>query len=202
MNFLAHLYLACLPEGQARYDEELLVGNFIADSVKGSKYQLFSPTISRGILMHREVDYFSDHNPFYLQSVHQLQPAYGKYSGVITDMFYDYFLAANWNSYSSVDLRKFCDDAYLILTSHQESMPEESRIILEYMSNHDWLYSYRETEGIRRALNGMSKRMKYYFPMDNAVQELEKNSSIYLRHFSEFFPLLVEHTKQYTDLHA
>jgi len=197
MNFLAHLYLACLPKGQAGYDEELLVGNFIADSVKGNKYQLFSPTISRGILMHRQVDYFSDHNPFYLQSVHRLQPAHGKYSGIITDMFYDYFLAINWNTYSSIDLRKFCDDAYRILASHQDVMPEESRTILEYMIKHDWLYSYRETEGIRRALNGMSKRMKYYFPMDNAVSELENNASMYNRHFSAFFPLLIEHVKQY-----
>jgi len=197
MNFLAHLYVACLPNGQTGYDEELLVGNFIADSVKGNKYRLFSSTISRGILMHREVDYFSDHNPFYLQSVHQLQPAYGKYSGIITDMFYDYLLANNWNTYSSIELRKFCDDAYRILASHDKVMPEESRIILEYMTKHDWLYSYRETEGIRRALNGMSKRMKYYFPMDNAVTELVNNAAGYGRHFSEFFPLLIEHVKQY-----
>lgn len=201
MNFLAHLYLACLPTGQAGYDEGLIVGNFIADSVKGNKYQLFSPTISRGILMHREVDYFSDHNPFYLQSVHLLQSAYGKYSGVITDMFYDYFLAINWNTYSPVDLRKFCDEAYHILASYRDDMPEESRMVLEYMSKHDWLYSYRETEGIRKALKGMSKRMKYYFPMDNAVTELEKNASVYSVHFSAFFPLLVEHTKQYLSLH-
>ena len=72
-------------------------------------------------------------------------------------------------------------------------MPEESCIILEYMSQNNWLYSYRKAEGIRKALEGMSRRMKYYFPMDNAVAELEKNPEVYNHNFLEFFPLLVQH---------
>jgi acyl carrier protein phosphodiesterase len=192
MNFLAHLYLAYSPEGQ-RNDEELLVGNFIADSVKGNQFELYSEGISKGILMHRAVDYFSDHNPIYLQSVHKLQPLYGKYSGVITDMFYDYFLALNWNIYSTVELKDFCNEMYRILSSHKNEMPEESRTILNYMIKNNWLYSYREIEGIQKALYGMSKRMKYYFPMDNAAAELEKSPSAYNHDFMEFFPLLMGH---------
>lgn len=192
MNFLAHLYLAYSPDGQ-RNDEELLVGNFIADSVKGNQYQLYSEGISKGILMHREVDSFSDHNPVYLQSVHRLQPLYGKYSGVITDMFYDYFLALNWNIYSPLGLKKFCNEMYHILSLHKNDMPEESFTILEYMTKNDWLYSYSKIEGIEAALHGMSKRMKYYFPMDNAVNELKKTPFAYNRDFMEFFPLLIEH---------
>lgn len=186
MNFLAHLYLA-------GNDDELLIGNYIADSVKGAKYNLYPGKISKGILMHREVDFFSDKNPVYLRSMHRLQPAYGKYSGIITDMFYDYFLANNWSLYFEVPLEIFCSEVYQILSANQKLMPEESRIILEYMTRNNWLYSYRTIEGIRKALEGMSKRMKYYFPMDNAVVELEKNSEIYNRDFMEFFPLLVKH---------
>lgn len=196
MNFLAHLYLACSPNGQ-RNDEDLLVGNFIADSVKGDKYKTFGEGIAKGILMHRAVDYFSDHSPIYLQSVHRLRPVYGKYSGIITDMFYDYFLTLNWDTYSTVDLKEFCNEMYRILSLHKNDMPEESRIILEYMIKNDWLYSYKEIEGIRSALSGMSKRMKYYFPMDNAVDELKKNSPLYNQDFLAFFPLLIEHIKQY-----
>lgn len=186
MNFLAHLYLA-------GNDEELLVGNFIADAVKGNKYKMYPEKISKGILMHREVDYFSDNNPVYLKSVHRLQPLYGKYSGVITDMFYDYFLAANWALFSDSDLQQFCREMYAVLSSHKKDMPEESRIILDYMSKRDWLYSYSTIEGIRRALEGMSNRMKYYFPMGNAAIELEKNPAPYNNDFLEFFPLLVSH---------
>ena len=153
MNFLAHLYLA-------GNDDELIIGNYIADSVKGNKYSLYPDRISKGIQMHREVDSFSDKNPVYLRSVHRLQPAYGKYSGIITDMFYDYFLANNWSFYSHVPLEKFCSEVYKILSANKRLMPEESRIILEYMTRNNWLYSYRTVEGIRMALEGMSRRMK------------------------------------------
>ncbi len=186
MNFLAHLYLA----GD---DEDLLVGNFIADAVKGNKYKTYPERISKGILMHREVDYFSDNNEVYLKSVHRLQHIYGKYSGVITDMFYDYFLAANWNKFSDKRLDVFCKEMYRILSSRKKDMPEESSIILDYMMKRDWLYSYSEIEGIRNALNGMSRRMKYYFPMDNAASELESNPAPYNQDFLEFFPLLMNH---------
>jgi acyl carrier protein phosphodiesterase len=190
LNFLAHLYLS-------GNDEDLLVGNFIADAVKGNKYTTYPERIGKGILMHRAIDYFSDNNAVYLKSVHRLQPAYGKYSGIITDMFYDYFLAVNWNTFSTISLEVFCKEMYRILASRKKDMPEESNIIFGYMMERDWLYSYSKIEGIRNALNGMSRRMKYYFPMDKAAAELENNPAPYNQDFLEFFPLLVHHIAPY-----
>ena len=147
--------------------------------------------------MHRAIDSFSDNNPVYLQSVHRLQPEYGKYSGIITDMFFDYFLANNWNKFSNVTLEKFRNEAYRILDSRKNVMPEESQYILKYMMRGDWLYSYSTTQGIRSALTGMSKRMKYYFAMDKAVKELEENREAYDNDFLEFFPLVIKHVEPY-----
>ncbi|MGP8214390.1 MAG: ACP phosphodiesterase [Bacteroidia bacterium] len=183
MNYLAHLYLA----GD---DEELIVGNFVADSVKGSAYLKYPKRIAQGIQMHRSIDFFSDTHPVYRKSVHRLSPIYGKFSGVITDMFYDHFLALMWNNYCPKPLEIFAKDAYSILLSYQAEMPEKSRVVLTYMSKYNWLVSYSDKEGIRRSLKGMSERMKYYSPMDEAVNELEKDFELYKQDFLEFFPLL------------
>lgn len=43
MNYLAHLYLS-------GNNEDVLIGNFIADSVKGSKYKDYTSKIQQGIL--------------------------------------------------------------------------------------------------------------------------------------------------------
>jgi len=190
VNFLAHLYLA----GE---DEGLIVGNFIADSVKGNKFNDYGPRIAKGIQMHREIDFFSDTHPVYRQSVHRLSPTYGKFSGVITDMFYDHFLAKYWNDYSNIPLKDFVENAYAILRHHQAEFPEKSRVILTYMSKHDWLTSYAKPEGIRRALKGLSERMAYYSPMDEAVNELEKDFELYKADFTEFFPLLQKHVEHF-----
>ena len=190
MNFLAHLYLACK-------NENLMVGNFIGDAVKGNTYQNFPEGIKRGILMHREIDSFSDSHPINLRSVHRLQPLFGKYSGIINDMFCDYFLANNWNKFSTIELKEFCEDAYDVLKRNIDVMPEESQIILSYMVKSNWLYSYRSIEGINKALTGMSKRMKYYFPMNDATKILKEKPELFEEDFLEFFPVMIKHLESF-----
>ncbi|MDC1402054.1 DUF479 domain-containing protein, partial [Flavobacteriaceae bacterium] len=49
MNFLAHIYLS-------GNNNDLRFGNFIADSIRGKQYQDFSPSVQKGIFLHREID--------------------------------------------------------------------------------------------------------------------------------------------------
>ncbi|MFY8028687.1 MAG: ACP phosphodiesterase, partial [Bacteroidia bacterium] len=42
MNFLAHQYLS-------KHNHELMIGNFIADAVKGNNYEIYSEGIIQGI---------------------------------------------------------------------------------------------------------------------------------------------------------
>jgi len=56
MNFLAHAHLSF-------NDESLLVGNLIADAVKGKQFFLFSESIRKGMLLHRKIDAFTDSHP-------------------------------------------------------------------------------------------------------------------------------------------
>jgi acyl carrier protein phosphodiesterase len=82
MNFLAHLYLS----GD---DKDVMLGNLIADSVKGKDYLAYRPGIQEGILLHRKIDHFTDEHPVVERSKHLLRPKYHKFAGVVTDMFYD-----------------------------------------------------------------------------------------------------------------
>ena len=74
MNFLSHLHLSGDSEG-------LIIGNYIADSVKGSAYNMFSNEIQKGILLHRKIDTFTDNHPTVEQSKKRLREKYKKYSG-------------------------------------------------------------------------------------------------------------------------
>ena len=33
--------------------------------------------------------------------IEMLKPEYGRYAGIVVDIFFDHFLAANWNQYSA-----------------------------------------------------------------------------------------------------
>ena len=86
MNYLAHVYLS-------GSDQNIMIGNFIADSIKGSKYLEYPIAIQKGILLHRKIDSFTDHHPSFRNSTKKLHQRYGHYSGIIVDIFYDHFLA-------------------------------------------------------------------------------------------------------------
>ena len=108
MNFLAHLYLS----GE---NEEIIVGNFIADHVKGNAFDKFKDEIKRGIHLHRAIDAYTDSHPVFIQSKNRLSPNYRKYAGVITDMFYDHYLSAFWESYSEEKIESFTSRMYRIV---------------------------------------------------------------------------------------
>lgn len=190
MNYLAHLFLAA-------GEKDLLVGNFIADQVKGNRYNEYPDGVAKGIIMHRSTDYFADTHPVYLRSVHRLAPLHSKFSGVITDVLYDHLLAVSWNSYSTVNLADFCSRTYSILHSGESAMPEKSRVILKYMSAANWLQSYGTIDGIERALKGLSKRLKYYHPLEEAVHTFVSDYKYFKDDFETFFPLLQEHVKPF-----
>ena len=66
-----------------------MVGSFLGDFVRGKQYQTFDPEIGRGILLHREIDRFTDAHPVFRQSKRRLVPQQGHYAGVVVDVFYD-----------------------------------------------------------------------------------------------------------------
>src|ERR1700740_3268334 len=119
MNYLAHLYLS-YP------DPELMVGNFIADSVKGDHFKDYPERISKGIIMHRSIDDFTDHHPLVLESKRFFTKEFDKYSGVLIDIYFDYFLAKTFSMYSDSPLPVFAADTYSILSKQQAFFPENS----------------------------------------------------------------------------
>lgn len=190
MNFLAHAYLS----GNS---DDLLIGNFIADSVKGSAINNFNNSIKKGILLHRSIDTFTDTHTIVHKSIERLRPGYHKYAGVLVDIFYDHFLAKNWQYYSPVELKNFTGKVYSVMQNNLGQLPPRSKEMLPYMIKYDWLTNYAKLEGIQNVLNGMSKRTRFVSNMEKAVADLEKDYSLYEGEFSSFFPELITHSDKF-----
>ena len=181
MNYLAHVYLS----GD---NEETLIGNFIADHVKGKAIMGFSDGIKAGIKLHREIDQFTDSHPQFLESKKRLAHNYRKYAGVIVDMFYDHFLAANWQDYSDEDLQLFTQRVYRIMMNRYLKLPKKTKYILPFMAKSNWLMNYGNFEGLHRALSGMAKRTPFDSGMENATDDLRNDYELYEQEFRVFFP--------------
>ncbi len=180
MNFLAHIYLS-------GNNEEVIIGNFIADGIKGKKYQKYPDGIQKGILLHREIDTFTDAHPIVRQSTKRLHEKYGHYSGIIVDILYDHFLAKNWNTYSSIPLDTFVDNFYQLLHNNFDLLPLRIQKMMPFMIADNWLLSYATVPGISKILYQMNYRTKNKSKMNFAVLELEEYYNAFETEFTSFF---------------
>nr|WP_317632664.1 ACP phosphodiesterase [uncultured Flavobacterium sp.] len=189
MNFLAHIYLS-------GNDTELQIGNFIADGIRGKDYLNFPERVSQGIMLHRNIDTFTDQHPIFKQTKKYFQPEYGLYSGIIVDMVYDHFLAKNWNDFHDQKLELFVDKFYNTLDFNYTILPQKTQLLLPIMKSENWLVSYKELEGLRNILSKMDNRMKNKSNMQNAIKDLTLNYKNIEQEFNLFFVHLIAYTEK------
>jgi acyl carrier protein phosphodiesterase len=189
MNFLAHLFLSG-PTAAPTY-ADILLGQFIADSVPGRQLENYPPAVQAGIRLHRAIDTFTDQHPVVRRSTQRLREAgYGKYAGVISDMFLDHFLARSFAEFSTETLAGFTRRVYAVLQAYEAEMPPRVQQFFPHLVQHNWLLGYAEVEGIRRALTGLSRRATAGSGMETATAELERNYAPYEADFRAFWPEL------------
>jgi len=149
MNYLGHLFLS-------GNEEKIVVGNFIGDYVKGKNVYTFPDKIRDGILLHRQIDTFTDNHPKVSEAKKLFRTDYGLYSGIIVDFLYDHFLARNWNGYSDLTLRTFSKQIHAILLSHFKVLPGRVQGFLPFLIQNRRLESYASVDGIIQSIRIMS----------------------------------------------
>jgi acyl carrier protein phosphodiesterase len=186
MNYLAHLFLA----GDSA---ESLIGNLAGDFVKGPVRG--SDGISEGIRQHRRVDAFTDTHPQVAAFRRVLIPDHGHYARVISDVFFDHFLATHWSEYTDEDFDAFLRRIYAAIDPHAGRLPGMLRFVYPRMRDGQWLRSYRDIEGIRIALTNLSKRLSRQPHLEDATHHLIDSRQELERCFGAFFPDVVAFAK-------
>jgi acyl carrier protein phosphodiesterase len=173
-----------------------MIGNFIADGIKGNHFTHYSKDIQKGIRLHREIDTFTDAHEIVRKSKRRLDKRYGLYAGIIIDIFYDHYLAKNWDDYSAIPLEVYVDSVYSLLNSQLENLPKKTQDMLPFMIEYNWLFNYQYLEGMQRVLNGMNRRTKNKSQMHLAIQDLQEHYQEFESDFTEFFKELTAFSNQ------
>jgi acyl carrier protein phosphodiesterase len=179
VNFLGHIFLT--PD-----DDELLLGNFIADSVKGNPENRFPERITQGIRLHRAIDEFTDKHPLVKQGVERFRESQGRYAPVVIDVVYDHVLASNWQLFHNEDLKGFTDKVYGRLDSLSNYFPPPVQRYFPYMKQQNWLYNYQFEWGLRKSLEGLDRRSNTVTQMYLSVDVYQNNQEIFLQEFEVF----------------
>lgn len=186
MNYLAHLLLS----GD---DPLVMVGNFMADGVKGRDLSAHHPDVQRGIRLHRRIDSFTDLHPLTAVGRRRLHPKCGKFAGVALDLFYDHLLASEWERYYHVPLAQYAQRCYGILVEEAVRMPDRTQRMLPYMVQGDWLTGYAQVEGLADALYGLSIRVPHGTVLAGAEAVLVANETELRGEFRTFLEEMREH---------
>lgn len=189
MNFLAHAILSF-------ENPDIMIGNFIADFVKGNDFMNYPELVKKGILLHREIDHFTDTHPQVLLSKRRLYEPYHHYSGVIVDMYYDHFLAANFFKFHTAPLVSYTQNVYKTVGHYREQLPAKAEEILHYMSQGNWLLGYAKISGVELALKGLSRRTRFKSNMEYAGTSLRSDYKSFYTEFMIFFPKVMAFAKR------
>ena len=120
MNYLAHCFLSCS-------EEDLLIGNFIADSIRNKDLDALLPRVRAGVVLHRKIDSYTDTHPMTRLGTARLHQYHGKYASVVIDIYFDYLLVKNWDRYTSQDLGEWTQNIYEILQRREADIPLKMR---------------------------------------------------------------------------
>ncbi len=189
MNFLAHLFLSFK-------NEDHIIGNFIADFIRNRDVKNYPPAIQKGILLHREIDSFTDNHPAVRKGTQRLQPHHHKYAPVVIDILYDYILANNWERYSDQSLTSFTKNIYSVLNKRMEEIPEKLKKNVPGMIQGNWLQSYKTEEGLQYTLQRMDKRASFPSNFTYAFEHLQQDYILFENEFNVFFPELISYIKK------
>ncbi|HEY9692861.1 MAG TPA: ACP phosphodiesterase [Oculatellaceae cyanobacterium] len=194
MNWLAHIFLSA-PTIESQ------LGNLLGDLVKsGDLYQL-DPLVRDGVNRHYAIDKFTDSHIIFKNSKRRINQEYSRFAGILIDVFYDHFLAKNWQLYSGSIFSNFVMEVYNSFQSYQGNIPEYARQIIQQMIYEDWLTSYQSFDGVENALRRIDARIKSrrgnQISLVNAVKILEQEYFNIEQDFGSFFPELQRHMQNY-----
>ena len=190
MNFLAHLILS--PK-----ETDFISGNIAADFLKGPDRKFVSKGVQSGISMHRFVDQFTDTHVLVKTSKDRVKNHFRLLSGVLIDVFYDHFLAKDFELIANISLEEFCEYIYETLEKNIVGLPPRLQQFVPIMIRENILFSYRKLEGVQTSLTRINRRIKKKFSVRLAMANFKNIYESLENDFRKFFPRLIDATESY-----
>lgn len=189
MNYLAHCFLA-------QKDGQSLMGNLLGDFIKGADLKSQPERVLLGLKNHQAVDRFTDQHPALIPFKQTLSQARRRFSGIIADVVFDYFLTKHWEKFTDQDKDEFIEHCYAEILSVQPLMHDSMRRAMRFMVNDDGLRFNQTLSGVGQTLDRLSRRIRFENQLQGAIVEVEANYAAYEAGFLVLFPDLKEHIQQ------
>lgn len=156
-------------------------------------------SFQKGIRCHRAIDRFTDSHPRVKSCIKRFPPPYRRYGGILTDVYFDHFLARDWSVYCAVPLSNFIGEVYRDIDACLPDVPPDAAQHLRRMQSENWLGTYHQIAGITAILSRISRRFRKPFDLHGSLPIFEENESAFHTDFHAFFPELMAHVRNSED---
>ena len=185
MNFLAHLHLAQLAGSS-------LLGNLMADFVRGDPRQHWSMPIADGILMHRRLDVMTDSLPEVREARQLFRPETYRVAPITLDVIWDHFLARHWSSFHpTLTLAQFSAAAEQEIVPQLRGTPVEFQSLNSVMWRERWFEHYAQPARLKTVLHGMASRRPRLAALRDSYNDFNAHYSALETLFFQFYPRLI-----------
>ncbi|XBS70807.1 ACP phosphodiesterase [Acerihabitans sp. KWT182] len=193
MNYLAHLHLASLAHSS-------LLGNLMADFVRGSPDGLYPAEVAAGIRLHRRIDTFTDRHPVVKSAKAMFSADYRRVAPIALDVVWDHFLALHWSRVApDIPLRRFVQQAEAVITPQLPQTPDAFRSLNSYLWRERWLERYAQRLFLAQVLSGMASRRPRLGALGGIYPEIERHYPALEACFWQLYPDMMQRVQQDAD---
>lgn len=183
MNFLTHLYFC-------NKSRENTTGLIIGNTARPNYLSKYNLEILKGIAMDMQIRRFSEGNADFNNSIQKINTKYSKNASFMVNIFYDHFLAKNWDKYAKIPLDGFSDTIYQIILENMNLLPYKVRKFSPEMISKEWITGLTSIEGTHRYIKLISKTERFTTNLDQCLIELIENYQQYNNDFENYFKSL------------
>ncbi len=186
MNFLAHLHLAFVANSS-------LLGNLMADFVRGNPDGLYPSGVVAGIRMHRRIDTLTDSHPAVKTAKDLFSADYRRVAPIALDLVWDHFLARHWSRVEpEISLRRFVLQAEAAIMPALPRTPDAFRSLNAYLWRERWLERYAHRPFLAQALAGMASRRPRLAALGGIYPQIEQHYPALEACFWQLYPDMIQ----------
>lgn len=160
--------------------------NLFGDFVKGKDLSAYNQMVQEGIILHRNIDAFIGQHSKVKELSKLLSPSLPKVSSIAIDIYFDHFLAKNWNDYHHQELNDFLANFYTYKINETDYPNELFLQTLFRLKKGQWISEYNTLQGIEYVCRGVSQRISFPNALKNGRMVLENNYNSVEETFKHF----------------
>jgi acyl carrier protein phosphodiesterase len=180
MNHLMNIYVS------RNFSDQVMIGNYIGNRVKPSQYLNYPQEILKGILLRHKIDEFIKNSSVFERSRKRLKPCFVKRSTLLVGIFYEHFLAANWNKYHSSSLNATVQEGYLKIIDNMPFISFRFRRFVLRLFVKGYINNLATLAGVHDFMLFINFPTNLYASIEDLIQ----NYQLFKCDFEEFLPEL------------